>query len=424
MIGGRHVLVLGTFLLAVLLYVDRVCISTARDPITRDLGLTDTEFGWALSSFALGYALFQAPTGALADRYGPRLVLTAVVVLWSAFTGLTGAATGLAALLAVRFLFGAGEAGAFPGMARAIYAWIPMRERGVAQGVNFAGARVGAAVALPAIAGMVEALGWRETFVVLMLVGFVWAVVWFVAFRDDPAAHPALGAAERELILATRQPGAAAPGPLPVGRLLRSGNLWLLMGQYFCSNFTFFFCLTWLFPHLKRTYELDPVTAGWYAAAPFVGGAVGNVWSGWLTDRIYRAGRWRLSRQLPAVLGFALAAGGLVVSAFAADASGAVLGLTVAVFGTDMTVSASWAACVDVGREHAGAVSGTMNMAGNLGSFVTALAFPYLLAWTGSVRPFFFTAAALSLAAAGAWAFVQTARPLTGDETPNPGEGP
>src|SRR5262245_26191540 len=234
MIGGRHVLVLGTFLLAVLLYVDRVCISTARDPITRDLSLTDTEFGWVLSSFALGYALFQTPAGMLADRYGPRLVLAAVVALWSAFTGLTGAVTGLAALLAVRFLFGAGEAGAFPGMARAIYAWIPMRERGVAQGVNFSGGRVGAALALPVVAGMVGGLGWRETFAVLMLVGFVWAAVWFAAFRDDPAAHPGLGDAERALILATRQPAPADPGPLPVGRLLRSGNLWLLMGQYFC----------------------------------------------------------------------------------------------------------------------------------------------------------------------------------------------
>ncbi len=155
MIARQHIVVLGTFLLAMLLYVDRVCISTAKGPITADLKLSDTEFGWALSAFALGYALCQTPTGMLADRFGPRLVLAIVVIVWSIFTGLSGAVTGLTALLIVRFLFGAGEAGAFPGMARAIYSWIPMRERGLAQGVNFSGGRLGAAFALPLVAMMV-----------------------------------------------------------------------------------------------------------------------------------------------------------------------------------------------------------------------------------------------------------------------------
>jgi ACS family glucarate transporter-like MFS transporter len=423
MIPTRYLLVSGTFLLAMLLYVDRVCISTAQGPITTDLKLTDTEFGWALSAFALGYALCQTPTGMLADRYGPRLVLTAVVTLWSLFTGLTGAVTGLAALLVVRLLFGAGEAGAFPGMARAIYAWIPMRERGIAQGINFSGGRLGAAFALPVVAGMVEALGWRQTFVVLMLVGFGWAVVWFLWFRDDPAGHPGISEEERTLILTTRQQAGASvtkARPLSVAALLGSANLWLLMLQYFCSNFTFFFCLSWLFPHLKKTYQLEAVTAGWYAAAPFVAGALGNVWAGWLVDRIYRLGRWKHSRLIPAVLGFVLAAVGLVASASMDTADGAVAWLSVAIFGADMTLSPSWAVCVDIGRHHAGAVSGTMNMAGNLGSFVTALAFPYLLAWTGSVSVFFFTGAALNLLAVGAWLGIHPDRPLESDGRTQP----
>ncbi len=418
MIPTRHLLVFETFLLAVLLYVDRVCISTAKEPITRDLKLSDTEFGWAVSAFALGYALCQTPTGMLADRYGPRLVLAAVVIVWSVFTGLTGTVTGLAALLVVRFLFGAGEAGAFPGMARAIYAWIPMRERGIAQGINFSGGRLGAAFALPVVAGMVEALGWRQTFVVLMLVGFGWAAAWFVWFRDDPADHPGIREEERKLILTMRQQAgapAAAAQPLSAATLLHSAILWLLMLQYFCSNFTFYFCLTWLFPYLKEKYHLDAVTAGWYAAAPMMGGALGHFCSGWLVDRSYRSGRWRLSRQVPAMLGFALAAGGLLVSVFMDPIGDKVLWLTVAIFGADMTISPSWAACVDVGRRHAGAVSGTMNMAGNLGSFVTGLAFPYLLAWTGNVSVFFFTAAALNLLAVGAWLAIHPDRALESD---------
>jgi len=290
-----------------------------------------------------------------------------------------------------------------------------MRERGVAQGVNFSGGRQGAAFALPLVAAMVESLGWQTSFCVLMVVGFVWAVGWFLWFRNDPSEHPSVDEAERQLILATRQQaGAASVGnqTLSAAALFRSRNLWLLMLQYFASNFTFFFCLTWLFPHLKKTYQLESVTAGWYAAAPMVGGALGHLTSGWLVDRIYRGGRWNLSRQVPALIGFALAAIGLVVSVYMDTVGAKVLWLSIAVFGADMTISPSWAVCVDIGRHHAGAVSGTMNMAGNLGSFVTALAFPYLLGWTGNVNVFFFTGAALNLLAIGAWLAIHADRPM------------
>jgi ACS family glucarate transporter-like MFS transporter len=410
---------LGTFWLAVLLYVDRVCISAAEDPIREELELSEQQFGWALSAFALGYALCQTPAGMLADRYGPRLMLMAVIVLWSLFTGLTGAATGLLVLLIIRFLFGCGEAGAFPGMARAIYAWIPMSERGIAQGVNFSGGRLGAAFALPGVAAMVQSFGWRITFVALMLVGFVGAALWFLWFRNDPTEHRGMSDEERQLILSTRQlspqtprEGMRSKSGSVMTTMLASVNMWLLMLQYFSSNFTFFFCLTWLFPYLKRTYQLDAVTTGWYASAPFVSGALGNLFAGWLVDRIYRAGRWRLSRQIPALLGFALAAVGLVATAAADTPLAAMTWLSLAVFGADMTLSPSWAVCVDIGRQHSGAVSGTMNMAGNLGSFVTALAFPYLLAATGSHVAFFYVAAGLNIAAILFWLGVRPERPL------------
>jgi ACS family glucarate transporter-like MFS transporter len=213
---------------------------------------------------------------------------------------------------------------------------------------------------------------------------------------------------------------ALSPG-WSAGRLFGSADLWLLMLQYFSSNFTFFFCLTWLFPHLKETYSLGAVAAGWYSSAPLLAGAAGNVGAGRLIDRLYRAGRWRLSRQAPAVIGFSLAAVGLAAGAKAASAGEAIAWLSLAVFGSDMTVSASWAACVDIGRRHAGAVSGTMNMAGNLGGFVTALAFPYLLQWTGEVRVFFYTAAVLNLLAVGTWLLIRPDRPI--EDGPGPGPG-
>ena len=413
MIPKRHLLLLGTFLLSVLLYVDRACISTAKGDITRDLELSDTQWGWVMAAFALGYALFQTPTGAIADRFGPRVLLTSVVVLWSVFTGLSGMVRGYVALFIVRFLFGAGEAGAFPGMARAVFSWIPMSERGLAQSINFSGSRLGAMFAMPLVTWLLVQFGWRHMFLILMVIGFAWAVFWFLWFRDEPADHPRISAREQEFILANRQqPDAAQKQKVPWSLMARSPNMWMAMTQYFCSNFTFFFALTWLFPHLKKTYQLDALTTGFYTSAPFLGGAVGSILAGLLIDRIYRAGNWQLSRRLPAMIGFALAAVGLLMSLRMETAPGAVAWFTVAIFGADMTLSPSWSFCTDIGRKNAGSVSGTMNMAGNLGSLVTSLAFPYLLEWTGSTTPFFYVAAGLNGLAIVLWTQMKSDRPL------------
>lgn len=418
MIPKRYLLVLGTFLLSVLLYVDRVCISTAESPIREELGISKTEFGWVLSAFALGYALFQTPAGWFADRFGPRRILSAVVFCWSLFTGLTGATYRLSTLLAARFLFGMGEAGAFPGIARASYSWIPMPERGIVQGINFSGSRLGAACALPGIAWMVSSFGWRMSFAILMLIGFAWALFWFWWFRDDPTEHPRIGQAELDHILATRQQTAkdssGKASSLSFAALAGSGNVWLASLQYFCCNFTFFFCLTWLFPHLKERYDLTSVGAGFYASAPLVAGAVGNWWAGFLVDGIYRHGHWTASRRIPAMAGYLLAALGLVGSVYAATPLVAVIWLSVAIFGADMTLAPSWSVCIDIGKQHAGVVSGTMNMAGNLGAFVTALAFPYLAAFTGSYTPFFYVAAGLNILAIGLWCLIRPERSLEG----------
>jgi len=403
------------FLLSMLLYVDRVCISSAKSEIATELRLSDTQMGWVLSIFALGYALFQVPSGILVDRFGPRIILSAVVTFWSLFTALTAAVPGYLSMLACRFLFGAGEAGAFPGCARAVYSWIPMTERGFMQGVTFSGARIGAAVTLPGVAWMVSRFGWRPSFVVLGAAGILWAVFWYWWFRDDPERHPRIAGAEKELILRTRQQTVAENevGPrLTAGRLFGSRNVWLLMAQYFGSNFTFFFCLTWLFPYLKGRYQLGMVEAGLYAAAPPLAGAVGNWTAGAVIDWIYRRGRWTASRRAPAMVGFLLAAIGLLASLQMETAWGAILCLSVAVFGADMTIAPSWTVCIDIARKNAGTVSGTMNMAGNLGSFITALAFPYLLKWTGTPTTFFYVGALLSLVAGFVWMAIRPQRKL------------
>lgn len=403
-IPSRYFMVGGTFLLSMLVYVDRIGISVAKEPMTDALQLSDKQFGWVLSMFALGYALFQTPLGILSDRYGPRRALTAVVSLWSLFTALTGAVSNFISLFFIRFFFGVGEAGAYPGISKAVYHWIPIRERGIVNGINFSGGRFGAAFALPLIAIVIDSLGWRNTFFTLGLLGIVWALAWYFLFRDNPEDHPRVSAYEKEEILLSRAKlGEEIKSTFAVQSLLESRNMWLAMGQYFASNFTFFFCLTWLFPHVKEQFMLNNLEAGLYSSLPLVAGAFGNMFSGWLVDTIYKRGSFRWSRVIPAVIGFGLASVGLIASLYSGEILTSIFFLSIAIFGADMTISPSWTLCNDIGKLHSGAVSGTMNMAGNIGSFITALAFPYLRDWTGSVTPFFILGAILNLLAILMW---------------------
>ncbi len=424
-IPSRFLFVSGTFSLSLLLYIDRTCISVAKGPIAESLQLSDQQMGWVFSAFALGYALAQAPSGYLADRFGPRLILTSIVSIWSLFTALTGAAFNYISLLVYRFLFGVGEAGAFPSMARATFSWIPLKERGLVTGINFSGSRLGAAFALPLMAWLITATGWRATFFILGGIGVIWAVAWWFLFKDEPENHPGVSEEEKAYILENRQKAVKTENKLKASIVLKSPNMWYTMVQYFCSNFTFFFCLSWLFPYVKETYNIGTMEAGWLAALPLIGGALGNWFSGYLIDFIYGKGHWVLSRRLTAIIGFALAVIGLIGSLQMETAYGAIIMLTIAIFGADMTLSPSWSFCVDIGNKNAGVVSGTMNMAGNVGSFVTTLAFPYLTAWfAGSAlvgedqlfatktEPFFYIAALLNALAIIMWLLMTPKKPL------------
>jgi len=403
-IKGRYIVVFGMFTLSLLLYIDRVCISVAKDAVAGDLGLSDKSMGWILSAFALGYALFQIPSGRMADRFGPRIVLTSIVSIWSVFTALSGAAWNFVSLLIIRFLFGAGEAGAFPSMSRAIFSWIPLRERGTVIGINFSGSRLGAAFALPFVAWLITSYGWRQSFLILGITGVFWAVLWWIGYRNLPEDHPLLSHAEKDEIINSRQViDEQSSDKIPMRSLLASTNMRIAIVQYFCSNFTFFFALTWLFPYIKETYSLGTMEAGLYTSAPFIGGAIGNWIAGIIVDKIYASGKWNLSRRTPAMIGFGLAAFGLIASIFMSSPLTAVIMFTIAILGADMTLPPSWALCVDLGKESAGAASGTMNMAGNIGSFLTGLAFPYLIAWTGSTQVFFYVAAILNVIALLLW---------------------
>lgn len=363
--------------------------------------------GWVLSAFALGYALFQVPGGALGDKYGVRSVMTSIMVLWSLFTALTGAAWNYISMLFFRFIFGAGEAGAFPNISRAAFSWVPLNERGIFQGINFSGSRLGAAFALPLVAYLIDAWGWRTMFFFFGAIGVLCSAVFYVFFRNTPEEHQGISDDERQFIMENRQQeDEKTESELPLNRILKSKNVILAMIQYIGSNFIFFFMLTWLFPYIKGKYDLNLVTTGFYSMMPLLAGAVGNWFSGYTVDSIYKKGKWKLSRRLPAVFGFGLVIVGILSSLHMDTALGAVLCLSVAIFGADMCLSPSWTFCMDIGQEHSGKVSGMMNMAGNLGAFTTALAFPYMREWTGSDEPFFYLAAFLAFISIVCWLYM------------------
>jgi ACS family glucarate transporter-like MFS transporter len=407
----------GSFFITLLLYIDRVCISSAKDSISGDLNLTDIEMGWVLSAFALGYALFQVPGGALGDKYGVRKVMTTIMVLWSIFTAFTGAAWNYVSMLFFRFIFGAGEAGAFPNISRAAYSWVPLKERGIFQGINFSGSRLGAAFALPLVAYLIDAWGWRSIFYFFGAVGIICSLLFYFLFRNKPEEHNGISDAEKEYIIKNRQQEEEGEkAVLPLSKILGSKNVILAMIQYIGSNFIFFFMLTWLFPYIKAKYNLNLVTTGFYAMLPLLAGALGNWVSGYTVDAIYKTGKWKLSRQLPAIFGFCLVVIGILSSLYMETALGAVLCLSVAIFGADMTLSPSWSFCMDIGKENSGKVSGMMNMAGNIGAFTTALAFPYLQAWTGANEPFFYVAAFLGLVAIVCWVFMDSTKAISDEK--------
>jgi ACS family glucarate transporter-like MFS transporter len=388
----RYAVVFVLFILAMITFIDRVCISAAKEPIASELHLSDAEMGLVFSTFALGYAAAQIPAGWMADKAGPRLALTVVVGFWSVLTALTGAARSLASLVAIRLVFGMAEAGAFPGSARAICNWLPTGERGRANGILFSGSRIGAALSFPLLTWMLTGWPWRTSFLILGALGLIWAIFWLLWFRDWPAKPLP------ELTLPLEAVGGGG-----LSKILRSKPMIFAMAQYFAGNFTFFICLSWMLPYLKKQYHLADAQAATYAMAPLLVGATSQWFAGWMVDRIYRS-RFRVwSRRLPGIIGFALAAAGMVAVTGANSPGVAVACITFAVFGADMTISPSWVFCADIAGKDTGRVSGAMNMLGNVGSFASANAFPYLQRLTGGTSAYFLTAAVFNVIAIACW---------------------
>ncbi len=372
--------------LSVVTYLDRVCISGSAPFITSELGLTPSQMGFVFSAFTLAYALFEVPSGWLGDMIGPRRVMTRIVLWWSVFTTLTGVVRNLWSLIAVRFLFGAGEAGAYPNTTKVISRWMPTAERGFAQGMVWMCGRAGGAFA-PGLAVLVITwISWRPTFWIFGAVGFVWAAIFWLWFRDTPREKSSVNEAE-VLIIQSGQASLAPTGGthihVPWARLFSSGNLWAICWMYFCMAYGWYFYITWL-PTYLRARGATMMKAGIYGGMPLLFGAIGCGLGGLLTDYVVRrTGRVKNRRYIGAA-GFLLGSLCMLASAWLQNPVASVFSISMASFFGDMTMGSSWAVCLDVGHELAGTVSGCMNCWGNLGGALSPVVTGFLVQHTGN----------------------------------------
>ncbi|HVU46556.1 MAG TPA: MFS transporter [Terracidiphilus sp.] len=395
---GVVVLAIG---LAVLSYVQRVAISGAAGPISHDLHLSKQQMGLVFGAFGLAYALFEIPMGLLGDRLGVRRTLTQIVLAWSAFTALTGAAWNAVSLVSIRFLFGAGEAGCFPNLTRMLSAWLPSRERVTAQALMWACARWGGAATPPLTLLCIMWFGWRRAFVGFALLGVMWCIVFLVWFRDDPENHRGVNPAEREMLYASRILTTHTEERSWISLLLTKQVAALLL-QYFFFSYVWYFYITWLPTYLREGRAQTPERAAALAVLPLLFGGFGSLTAG-IASR-------RLPRRAIAFGGF-LATALLLFACTRIDAvAPAMVVMGLASFASDLTMPISWDTCVEIGGAYTATVAAAMNMLGNLGGFVAPVVGGIILQRVGAAHGgwnlLIYSMVGASMASAACWLYL------------------
>ncbi len=364
--------------LAGVTYLDRVCISVLAPDIMRDLGLTRIQMSYVFSAFTLAYAAFEIPTAAWADRIGSRAVLTRIVVWWSAFTMVTAAAVSYWMLLIVRFLFGIGEAGAWPNAARVFSRWVPTNERGRVQGIFFAGAHLAGGLTPGLVAAMATVLHWRTVFVLFGFVGIAWAAAWYWWFRDEPRDHKSVSASERDYIEANRG--------LPAGHhggswasVFRTRSLFPLCLQYVANTYGFYFFITWLPTYLTHARGMAKTELAIFSGLPLLLSVVADISGGMTTDALSRRFGVKLGRCGVGAVGYFVAAIAMFAGAVHPDARTA--GILIAIGGAAsmFTLAPAWATAIDLGGRNSGVLSATMNTAGQIGGIMSPIVLAYIV---------------------------------------------
>ena len=406
----RWILIGWIFVLSAVGYLDRVNIGIAGGSIMRDFHLDTVQFGWIQTFFVGAYALFQAPAGRLADRMGPRKILALAVIWWGVFTSFITVVPALASafvlIVAIRFGLGVGEAVMYPAANKIVAAWIPSRERGLANGFIFAGVGFGAGVTPPLITHIISEYGWRASFWCSSLIGLLAGAIWYLLGRDTPSEHPWVNAQEVQLVEA----GLPAPEAIPKARLswaeiCSNKDVVVVTLSYFTYGYAAFIFFGWFFIYLNQVRGVDLKKSALLSMLPFIAMALGSSLGGWLSDMIAKAYGNRAGRCYLAAAAIGLSAVLIGMGTRIADTNTAVLYLAGGAGALYLSQSSFWSVSADIGKKSAGSVSGVMNMGAQTGSAITATLTPWIgkhFGWNAS----FLVAAALCAAGAFAWLFV------------------
>jgi MFS transporter, ACS family, glucarate transporter len=355
--------------LSIITFLDRNAIAIAGQRITSELHLSESQFGWILTAFTISYGLLEIPTGLWGDRKGEKPIITRIVAAWSLLTALTGLATGFVSLFVTRFVFGAGEAGAYPNTAIAIRKWFPLKERARAQAFIWMASRIGGAIAPLLIVPLQIQFGWRSTFFILGGIGLVWVLVWYKLY---PSESPEISVESQP----TKSPSWTLQ--------LRNRNFWYLLVMYYCYACGVFFFISWLPKYLQVGRSIDENDLAYSASLPFLLAAFGCLLGGWLSDRlVVRIGpNW--GRKIVPVVGLGLSGLVMLSSVAVENNIAAVILLAIGLATMDVTAPVSWAVATELAGKSSGALTGAMNTVGLLGGTISSLGVGYLISWKGN----------------------------------------
>ncbi len=392
----KNIILTMLVILGVVTFLDRINISVAGSSIMKDLNLSAAEWGWVQSAFILSYGLMQIPMGALGDRYGHRKILSLIVLWWSLFTAFTGMAGGLASLLVIRFMFGIGEAGSSPCSTGVISRWFEKHEVGKAQGYVWAASRMGGALTPFVVIPVMTLLGWREAFYILGVLGVIWAAAWYFYYRDRQPETT------KEIVKRS----------IPWRTILHHRQFWIICAMYFFYAFGSWFFFSWFptFMELGRGFAKSELT--YAVAVPFIMSMIGNISGGYLTDRLTKKYGLKVGRKALGSTSLAISAICMFLAAFIPGKMAVFVFLSLCFGIFDLMLPSAWALCIDLGKQHAGTISGAMNTAGNLGGFFCGILFGFLVQSSGNYNLPLYMIAGMLIISAALFALINPTKPI------------
>jgi MFS family permease len=384
----RHQVLVVLSVLSMITFLDRIALSSASSNIMNELHLTTVQWGWILGMFTIAYAAFEVPTGWMGDRLGGKKVLIRVVLWWSVFTLLTGFATGFVMLIVVRFLFGMGEAGAYPNTSIVLSKYFPVLERGRAQATIWGASRLGAALTPFIVLPIQQKYHWQTSFYVLAFVGVLWTLFWIFWHKEDPTECKNISTEELKYILENRDlPLKSENDKTSYWSGFRSSNLWFLLGMYFCYAIGAYFFQSWFHTYLEKGRLIPKQELIWASSIPYLLAAIGCFTGGWISDKACVKWGKKWGRRMVPMVGLFVAGLCIIGASLVTNNLTAIIALGIGMAFMDVTAPVAWAVAMDMGGTKSGTISGSMNCAGLTGAYISTVFFGYVATSYGYYLP-------------------------------------